>query len=90
MAQDKPTLKDVLGKVQSESETKAVEDLVDKLKGSCPQAGGAPRPQRRRTRRAAAPRQPAAVTAASGDACRRAARRWPPRRRPRHPTPSPS
>ena len=32
--QDKPTLKDVLGKVQSESETKAVEDLVDKLKGT--------------------------------------------------------
>ena len=33
-AQDKPTLKDVLGRVQSESETKAVEDLVDKLKGT--------------------------------------------------------
>jgi outer membrane protein OmpA-like peptidoglycan-associated protein len=34
LAQEKPTLKDVLGRVQSESETKAVEDLVDKLKGS--------------------------------------------------------
>jgi outer membrane protein OmpA-like peptidoglycan-associated protein len=34
LAQDKPTLKDVLGRVQSESETKAVEDLVDKLKGT--------------------------------------------------------
>ena len=33
-AQEKPTLKDVLGRVQSESETKAVEDLVDKLKGT--------------------------------------------------------
>jgi outer membrane protein OmpA-like peptidoglycan-associated protein len=34
LAQEKPTLKDVLGRVQSESETKAVEDLVDKLKGT--------------------------------------------------------
>ena len=34
LAQDKPNLKDVLGRVQSESETKAVEDLVDKLKGT--------------------------------------------------------
>jgi outer membrane protein OmpA-like peptidoglycan-associated protein len=34
LSQDKPTLKDVLGRVQSESETKAVEDLVDKLKGT--------------------------------------------------------
>jgi outer membrane protein OmpA-like peptidoglycan-associated protein len=34
LAQEKPTLKDVLGRVQSESETKAVEDLVDKLKGA--------------------------------------------------------
>jgi outer membrane protein OmpA-like peptidoglycan-associated protein len=32
-AQDKPTLKDVLGRVQSERESKAVEDLVGKLKG---------------------------------------------------------
>jgi outer membrane protein OmpA-like peptidoglycan-associated protein len=32
-AQDKPTLKDVLGRVQSEGDTKAVEDLVGKLKG---------------------------------------------------------
>jgi outer membrane protein OmpA-like peptidoglycan-associated protein len=43
-AQEKPTLKDVLGRVQSESETKAVEDLVDKLKGSSgkPAAKAAP------------------------------------------------
>ena len=34
LAQDKPNLKDVLGRVQSESETKAVEDLVDKLRGT--------------------------------------------------------
>jgi outer membrane protein OmpA-like peptidoglycan-associated protein len=34
LAQDKPNLKDLLGRVQSESETKAVEDLVDKLKGT--------------------------------------------------------
>jgi outer membrane protein OmpA-like peptidoglycan-associated protein len=34
LGQDKPTLKDVLGRVQSESETKAVEDLVGKLKGA--------------------------------------------------------
>lgn len=32
-AQDKPSLKDVLGRVQSERESKAVEDLVGKLKG---------------------------------------------------------
>jgi outer membrane protein OmpA-like peptidoglycan-associated protein len=43
--QDKPTLKDVLGKVQSESETKAVEDLVDKLKGTARKPDkGAPAP----------------------------------------------
>jgi outer membrane protein OmpA-like peptidoglycan-associated protein len=44
LAQEKPTLKDVLGRVQSESETKAVEDLVDKLKGSTrkPAAKSAP------------------------------------------------
>jgi outer membrane protein OmpA-like peptidoglycan-associated protein len=49
MGQDKPTLKDVLGRVQSESETKAVEDLVDKLKGTTrkpekPAAAPAPSP----------------------------------------------
>ena len=33
LPQDKPTLKDVLGRVQTEGDTKAVEDLVDKLKG---------------------------------------------------------
>ena len=43
--QDKPTLKDVLGRVQSESETKAVEDLVDKLKGTARKPDkGAPAP----------------------------------------------
>jgi outer membrane protein OmpA-like peptidoglycan-associated protein len=43
--QDKPSLKDVLGKVQSESETKAVEDLVDKLKGTTRKPDkGAPAP----------------------------------------------
>ena len=48
LAQDKPNLKDVLGRVQSESETKAVEDLVDKLKGTArkptkrPEAAPAP------------------------------------------------
>jgi len=43
--QDKPNLKDVLGKVQSESETKAVEDLVDKLKGTARKPDkGAPAP----------------------------------------------
>lgn len=53
-AQDKPTLKDVLGRVQTEGETKAVEDLVDKLKGvsrkpapapqSAPDSAAAPAP----------------------------------------------
>lgn len=32
-AADPPTLKETLGKVRSDSETKAVEDLIDKLKG---------------------------------------------------------
>jgi outer membrane protein OmpA-like peptidoglycan-associated protein len=31
---DEPTLKETLGKVQSNAETKAVEDLIEKLKGS--------------------------------------------------------
>jgi outer membrane protein OmpA-like peptidoglycan-associated protein len=43
-AQEKPTLKDVLGRVQSESETKAVEDLVDKLKGSSRKPAPQPAP----------------------------------------------
>lgn len=32
MAQDKPSLQDLLGRAQSQSERKAVEDLIDKLK----------------------------------------------------------
>jgi outer membrane protein OmpA-like peptidoglycan-associated protein len=43
-AQDKPTLKDVLGRVQSESETKAVEDLVEKLKGASRKPAPQPAP----------------------------------------------
>lgn len=47
---DSLSLKDVLGKAQTESETKAVEDLVDKLKGgarktSPPAAAAPPAPQ---------------------------------------------
>ncbi len=32
-AADPPALKETLGKVQSDADTKAVEDLIDKLKG---------------------------------------------------------
>ena len=60
--QDKPTLKDVLGKVQSESETKAVEDLVDKLKGT------ARKPDKRAPAPAAAPGSTARTRAAHGAA----------------------
>jgi hypothetical protein len=90
--QDKPTLKDVLGRVQSESETKAVEDLVDKLKGTARKPDkGAPAP-------AATPgahRCPRAAHGAAGSPLPRRRppprrRRWPLRRRPRHPKPSPS
>ena len=54
-----PGLKETLGKVQSDAETKAVEDLIDKLKGgSRKTAPAAPAP-------AAAPAAPAPVPAAA-------------------------
>ncbi len=54
-----PGLKETLGKVQSDAETKAVEDLIDKLKGgSRKTAPAAPPP-------AAAPAAPAPVPAAT-------------------------
>jgi outer membrane protein OmpA-like peptidoglycan-associated protein len=40
-AQEKPSLKEILGRAQSESERKAVEDLIGKLRGKAPQ----PKPQ---------------------------------------------
>ena len=71
-AQDKPTLKDVLGKVQSESETKAVEDLVDKLKGTARKPDkGAPAPDCRHRR---AGDGAAGSPCCQGDARRRAAK----------------
>ncbi len=36
VAQDKPSLQELLGRAQSQSEKKAVEDLIDKLKGPKP------------------------------------------------------
>lgn len=36
MAQDKPSLQELLGRAQSQSEKKAVEDLIDKLQGPKP------------------------------------------------------
>ena len=90
LAQDKPNLKDVLGRVQSESETKAVEDLVDKLKGTArkpdkgapaPAATPGPTAPPRRRRCSRLP-----VLPRSRPPPRR--RRWPLRRRPRHPRPS--
>jgi len=36
MAQDKPSLQELLGRAQSQSEKKAVEDLIDKLRGPKP------------------------------------------------------
>jgi outer membrane protein OmpA-like peptidoglycan-associated protein len=64
---DPLSLKEVLGKAQTEAETKAVEDLVDKLKGSSrkapppapapPATAGAPDgPDRRASKEAATPR----------------------------------
>ena len=35
-AQEKPSLKEILGRAQSESERKAVEDLIGKLRGKAP------------------------------------------------------
>jgi outer membrane protein OmpA-like peptidoglycan-associated protein len=44
-SQDKPGLKELLGRVQSESESKAVEDLIGKLKGGRdPASSNAPAP----------------------------------------------
>jgi outer membrane protein OmpA-like peptidoglycan-associated protein len=58
-AADPPALKETLGKVQSDADTKAVEDLIDKLKGvSRKSAPAAPPP-------AAAPSAPASVPAAA-------------------------
>jgi outer membrane protein OmpA-like peptidoglycan-associated protein len=60
-AADPPTLKDTLGKVQSDAETKAVEDLIDKLKGvSRKTAPAAPAPLPAAT----APAPPAAAAPA--------------------------
>ena len=41
---DRPSLKETLDKVQSESQSKAVEDLIDKLKGSGRKPAAAPPP----------------------------------------------
>ena len=66
LGQDKPTLKDVLGRVQTESETKAVEDLVGKLKGAArkpakPALESAPAPGPTATPAPAASPEPPAV-----------------------------
>ena len=72
LGQDKPTLKDVLGRVQSESETKAVEDLVDKLKGTARKPDKpAPAPVAARTH--CHTRAGGADRGSQGDACRHAA-----------------
>ncbi len=59
LAEEKPTLKDVLGRVQSQSEKKAVEDLVDKLRGAARKPAGAPAPAA--TEGAGVPPEPAAT-----------------------------
>jgi outer membrane protein OmpA-like peptidoglycan-associated protein len=61
LAQDKPTLKDVLGRVQSENEKKAVEDLVDKLKGAARKPAGDPVPAPSATESPGVPLEPAAT-----------------------------
>jgi outer membrane protein OmpA-like peptidoglycan-associated protein len=56
-AADPPSLKETLGKVQSDAETKAVEDLIGKLKGASPRSAPSAPP-------AAAPAPPAPAAAA--------------------------
>jgi outer membrane protein OmpA-like peptidoglycan-associated protein len=58
-AEDKPSLKEILGRAQSLHETKAVEDLINRLKGAAPKPAVSPPPA------AAAPPAPAAPESAA-------------------------
>jgi outer membrane protein OmpA-like peptidoglycan-associated protein len=83
-AADPPQLKETLGKVQTEAETKAVEDLIDKLKGVSRKSPAAPPAP------AAAPAAPVPATAVAPAAAPAPAASAPATSQPKPPAAAPS